>query len=99
MIYFLLLIIIGLIAYNSFFTLEKREQRHIRRAQKIFNTPLYPNAVEFVENDERNDLYADEIVKLGMRYITRKEAVNKLAETRKKYPNLKEEEIQIVAQL
>ncbi len=99
MIYLLLLIIIALLTYNAFFTSEKIEQREIKRMQKLFNTPLYPNAVKFIANDERNNLYPDEIVKLGLKYTTRREATNKLIETKKQYPNLSEEEIQIFAQL
>ena len=94
---YLLIIIIILLIYIAFLTPEKRRQREIKRAQKIFNTPLYPNAEEFSPADERNDSKPDEIVKFGLRYMTRKEAKLKLDETREMFPNLDEDEIETVA--
>jgi flagellar basal body-associated protein FliL len=94
MIYLLLTVVIVLLAYIAFFTPERREQREVRRAQKMFNTPLYPKAVEFMTNDQRNKFHPDEVVKLGFVYTTRKEAMKKLIETRKEYPDLSEEDVQ-----
>lgn len=99
MLYLLLTIVIVLLTYIALFTPEKRAKRGIKQVQKAFNTPLYPKAVEFMANDERNRSHPDEVVKLGWIYTTRKDAMNKLAETRKKYPNLNEEDIQKMVQI
>lgn len=96
MIYSLIIIIILLI-YIAFFTPEKRQQREIKRVQRLFNTPLYPNAEEFSPQDDRNDSNPNEIVKFGLRYLTRKEARLRLGDVRKKFPNLQESEIEIIA--
>ncbi len=94
MIYTLLFIIIFLLGFIAWKLRDKSNS-----AKKAFNTPLYPNAVEFVASDERNFKNPNEIVKLGFRYMTRKEAMIKLSETRQKYPTMDEEDIQKIAQL
>lgn len=99
MIYLLLTVIIVLLIYIAFFTPERREQREMRRAQRVFNTPLHPKAIEFMEDDERNESHPDEVVKLGFVYTTRKEAMKKLTETRKKYPDLSEEDVQKIVEM
>ncbi len=91
---YLLIIIIVLLTYIAFFTPERRQQREIKRVQKIFNTPLYPNAKEFSSLDERNKSKPNEIVKFGIMHMTRKEAQFKIDETRKMFPNINEDEIE-----
>ncbi len=58
---YLLLITIVLLIYIAFFTPEIREQRNIRRVQKIFNRP-HPSPKEFDINDPRNETHPDEVV-------------------------------------
>ena len=58
---YLLLIIIALLIYIAFFTPKKREQRDIRRVQKLFNTKL-PIPKQFDVNDPRNKTHPEETV-------------------------------------
>ncbi len=97
MIYLLLIIIIVLLVYIVFFTPEKREKRKIKRIQNLFNTPLYTNAEEFFVDDEKNNTEPNEIVKYGLKYMTRKDALLKLKETRKLFPNLDESQIEVLS--
>jgi len=81
----LLIGIISVLIYIAFFTPERRRQREIKQIQKVFNTPLYPDAVEFLESDERNISHPDEVVKIKFAYATRGEAMAKLNELREKF--------------
>lgn len=95
--FYLLIIIIGLLVYNIFFTPEKIELRQIRKIQSIFNKPLYPNAEEFYLDDIKNQTNPNEIVKFGFKYMTRQQALDKFEETKKMCSNISNEEIEKIA--
>jgi len=50
-----------LLIYISFFTSEKRNQRRVKRIQKLFNTQLQ-EPTNFEIDDPRNDSHPEEMV-------------------------------------